>query len=101
MNAQSDFIIEVEDEELENPFAERAKQMKDSSSENDSDIIIPSARAGEEIAEFAPNYDETRGYAPTPKDELPHWSLFNHDIKSSEPDIDKVLEMLKDSEFKG
>lgn len=35
------------------------------------------------------------GYLETPKEKLPHWSLFNHNITSEEPDIDKLLETLK------
>ena len=50
----------------------------------------------DEILEFAPNYDSNAGYMDTSKEDLPHWSKFNHNITSSEPDVKSVLKMLRD-----
>ena len=48
-----------------------------------------------DVREFAPNYDDTHGYLETPEDELEHWSTFNHNITSSEPNVEVVLKSLK------
>ena len=79
----------MDDEEIDspNPFEKRAQKLKESSIDESDEVVIPSARARSDVAEFAPNYDEAHGYISTPDVDLPHFSIFNHNITSSEPDI--------------
>ena len=45
--------------------------------------------------EFAPNYDHLHGYMEQNEQDMAHWSLFNHNITSSEPNVEDVLKLLK------
>lgn len=46
------------------------------------------------MLEFAPNYDHLHGYLESKPNEIVHWSVFNHDIASQEPDIKLALNIL-------
>ena len=48
-----------------------------------------------QVREFAPNYDDIHGYLEASKSDLVHWSVFNHNITSSEPDPSDVIKDLK------
>ena len=52
----------------------------------------------EQVLEFAPNYDHLHGFLDSRPDKVGHWSLFNHDIASREPDVKRALEILKDAQ---
>ena len=45
--------------------------------------------------EFAPNYDQVKGYLESPANDLVHWKTFNHNVDSSEPRVEDVIELLK------
>ena len=52
-----------------------------------------------DVKQFAPNYDDLHGYLELPAENLVHWSTFNHNITSSEPEIKPVIDSLKGKEF--
>ena len=48
-----------------------------------------------DVKQFAPNYDDLHGYLEQPQNDWVHWSTFNHNITSSEPEIKPVIDSLK------
>ena len=51
---------------------------------------------GQQVKEFAPNYDDLHGYLESPENDLAHWSMFNQNITSSEPDVRTVFKYLRE-----
>jgi CBS-domain-containing membrane protein len=59
----------------------------------------PSTSASTHHAEsdFSLQYDADHGFPETPDDMIVDWRLFNKNLESSEPDISKAIEVIKNN----
>ena len=89
-----------ENADAESYKSDSSPKSEKSSSDSDPRSHAPSLNPQiSDVKQFAPNYDDLHGYLELPSESLVHWSTFNHNITSSEPEIKPVIDSLKDKEL--